>query len=98
MTTLWWYPRGPVPSDGDERAEPHLVEHLGDAFGIKPRADRCADFSRDRVAGIERAENRHAESQDPGDFPRRQHFGAVEFEQAVEAVFDADGFDSTVAG
>jgi len=47
---------------------------------------------------IGRAENRSAEPQDAGHVARRQHPGAVRFDQAVETVLEADGLDAAVRG
>ena len=52
----------------------------------------------ERIAAVDRAEDRAAEPQDAGDIARRQHARAVRLEQAVEAVFEADALDAGVAG
>ena len=53
-----------VAADDDQRAEPHLVEHLDDAIGVVVRAVGGLDRIRERVAAVDGAENGAAEPQD----------------------------------
>ena len=85
-----------VAADHDERAEAHLVEHLDDAVGVVARAVRGFDRVRERIAAVDRAENRAAEPQDAGDVARREHARPAGLDQAVEAVFEADALDAAV--
>ena len=80
-----------VAADGDERVEAQLVEHL-DARGRSSRAcrRRSATSEVERVAAVERAEDRAAEAEDAGDVARREHARAIQLEEAVEAVLDPD--------
>ena len=83
-----------VAADDDERAEPHLVEHLDDAIGVVADAFRGRDRIRERIAAVGRAENRAAETQDAGDVARREHARAARLDEAVEAVLEADDVDA----
>ena len=53
-----------VAADDDERVEPHLVEHLDDALRIDAGAFGCGHRRGERIAAVDRAEDRAAEPQD----------------------------------
>src|SRR5262249_16215319 len=48
------------------------------------------------IAGVDRAEDRPAETQDTGDVTRRDDARAVELEQSIVAVFETDTADAAV--
>src|SRR5262249_45947570 len=87
----------PIATDRHERVEPHLAEHLDDAARVFPRAFGGLNLRTDWIARVERAEDRAAPPRESGDVLRRQHLGAAELEEPVEAVLDADAFDPRVA-
>ena len=69
----------------------HAIRVVAGAFG---RRDRIGE----RIAAVDGAEDRAAEPQDAGDVARRQRTRAAGFDQAVEAVLEADALDAAVAG
>src|SRR5207342_2612282 len=68
------------------------------AFAIRAGAVGRVDERVERVAVIERAEDSAAQPKDARDVARRQDTAPVRFEQAVEAVFEAQALDPAAAG
>ena len=93
----WWAIASvPSPPITTSAPSPILWNISIDAIGVVARAVRGLDRIRERVAAVDRAEDRAAEAQDAGDVARRQHARTAGLDQPVEAVFEADALDAAV--
>src|SRR6266545_395924 len=86
----------PIAADADERVESHLLEHLHDTVAIVERAVWRDDRFDERIASIDRGENRAAESKDPRDILRREHSRFLRIDQPIEAVLESDDRDAGI--
>ena len=73
-----------------------MLEHLHDAIGVVEGALRRDDRLGERIAAVDRAEDRAAEAEDAGHVTRRQRPRLLGIDEAVEAVFEADDLDAGV--
>ena len=85
-----------IAADDDQRVELHLVEHLDDTVRVVARSVGGKNRVGEGVAAVRRPEDSAAQPHDAADVARRERAAAAGFDEAVEAVLEAEALDARV--